>query len=230
MQKLLITLMVLCTALFIMLDAAPVLPSGFEAVGEQQYDEMAKTFLNIFNKIPTATGKKGSRDGSIQVDSKEVALSFLDFMSSFISAEREKTDPNDKAQQTFFNGFESFLSLGRKRLGGETISNDEIVQTLIDFVLSAIIEDSAHEVHVQSHSYTEPAQRFFNLTRIIFSDIEKNLSKDELTQTGFNAMKTLYSLFSKQFEEGGESQSSDDQMKQALIASVFKERIDSAEG
>ena len=204
--------------------------AGFEAAGEQHSNEVAKTFLNTFSKILTAGGNKGSRDGSIQVDSKEVGLSFLNFIGSVFSAEREKTDLNDKAQQTFFNGFDSLLSLARKQLGGETLSNDEIMQTLMNFfgaIFSGMTEDS--EIHVQSHSYIEPAQTFFNLTKILFSDIEKSIPNDELTQTGFNSMKTLYSLFSKQFEEGGEIQSSDDQMKQALIAGVLNERIDSAE-
>ena len=75
-----------------MLDAAPVFPStaSFEAAGWLPSNDMAKTILNMFSKSLTTAGDKGGTDSSIQVDSKEVALSFLDFMSSFISAEREK--------------------------------------------------------------------------------------------------------------------------------------------
>ena len=92
MQKFLITPVVLCTALFIVLDAAPVLPStaSFEAAGWQPSNDMAKTILNMFSKSLTTAGDKGGTDASIQVDGKEVALSFLNFVGSFISAEREK--------------------------------------------------------------------------------------------------------------------------------------------
>lgn len=78
-----------------MLDAAPVFPStaSFEAAGWLPSNDMAKTILNMFSKSLTTAGNNGGTDSSIQVDSKEVALSFLDFMSSFISAEREKKRP-----------------------------------------------------------------------------------------------------------------------------------------
>ena len=92
-----------------------------------------------------------------------------------------------------------------------------------------MFEDS--EVHVQSHSYNEKAQKFFNLMERIFPDIEKRIcDNDELTKTGFYAMKTLFSLFRPYFEEGGEIQSSDDQMKLfCSLLSERKERSQSAE-
>lgn len=122
MQKFLITPVVMCTALFIVLDAAPVLPSiaSFEAAGWQPSNDMAKTILNMFSKSLTTAGDEGGRYGSIQVDSKEVALSFLDFMGSLLSAEREKKDPNDKILQTFFDIFDTANSLLSDRYNGNT--------------------------------------------------------------------------------------------------------------
>ena len=224
----------MCTALFIVLDAAPVLPStaSFEPAGWQPSNDMAKTILNMFSKSLTTAGDEGDRYGSIQVDSKEVALSFLDFMGSLISAEREKTDPNDKTLQIFFDIFDTAYSLLSDRYNGNTRSDDEIIQTILNSFgayFSAMFEDS--EVHVQSHSYNEKAQKFFNLMERIFPDIEKRIcDNDELTKTGFYAMKTLFSLFRPYFEEGGEIQSSDDQMKLfCSLLSERKERSQSAE-
>ena len=181
---------------------------------------MAKTILNMFSKSLTTAGDTGGTDSSIQVDSKEVALSFLDFMSSFISAEREKKDPNDKTLQTLFDFFDTAISLVSDRLSGNTRSNDEIIQTILNSFgtyLFTLFEDS--KVHVQSHSYIEKAQKFFNLAGIC--------DNDELTNTSFNAMKTLFPLFCKYFEEGGEIQSSDDQMKS--ICSLLSERKERSE-
>jgi hypothetical protein len=229
-QKFLLAPVMLCTALFIMLDAAPVLSStaSFKAAREQLSNEMVKMFLNMFSKSLATAGDKGGSDGSIQVDSKEIVLSFVDFIESFISDEREKTDPNDKSRQTCFNVFDTVFSLVRKQLSGKNVTNDEIWQTLFNsFVacLSSIFEDS--EVHIQTHSYNEPAQKFFNLAESIFPDMKARFPTDELSQTSINGLKTLFSLFRKEFEEGGETQSSDDQMK--LILSKSKERSESAE-
>ena len=73
-----------------------------------------------------------------------------------------------------------------------------------------------------SHIATLKKLKFFNLAERIFPDIEKRIcDNDELTNTGFNAMKTVFPLhvFRKYFEEGGEIQSSDDQMKSFLQSS-----------
>ena len=89
-----------------------------------------------------------------------------------------------------------------------------------------LFEDS--KVHVHSHSYIEKARKFFNLAERIFPDIEKRIyDNDELTNTGFNAKKTMFPLFRQHIEEGGEIQSSDDQMKS--ICSLLSERKERSE-
>ena len=83
-----------------------------------------------------------------------------------------------------------------------------------------MIEDSG--VHSQSHSYSEPARTFFDVANSVLSDMVKTIDRsDELTNSGFSGMKTIFSLLGKQFEEGGNN----------IIASVRnrKERINSAE-
>ena len=107
MHKCLITLVVLCTALSIILDAAPTLPytAGFETTRERQSDGMAK---NICSKnLTTIARNKDSRDGSIPVldRSKELMLSFLNFFGAVTSDERAESDPSDKTQQTLLDGF-----------------------------------------------------------------------------------------------------------------------------
>lgn len=109
-MKSLILLVVLSTALFVALDAAPVLPSHFEAeleaVARQQSDnsEMFKTFLNIFTKILTSAGDKSNGgDSSIQGDN-ELGRTLLNVASGLLSTVGKKADPNDEFQQSLLNG------------------------------------------------------------------------------------------------------------------------------
>ena len=120
-MKSLITLVVPFIVLFVMLDAAPLLPSGFEAAEKQQLDEMEKIFLNVFNKILTAAGDRIGKDGSIQVDNSETRQTFLNAISNFLSALTKTihADPNNEVGQTFTKGANSILSAIRKQLDGE---------------------------------------------------------------------------------------------------------------
>ena len=59
-------------------------------------------------------------------------LSFLNFFDAVTSDERAESDPSDKTQQTLFDGFHRATSMIRRRICGEDISNDEILQTLMN--------------------------------------------------------------------------------------------------
>ena len=211
-MKYLISLVVLCTAIFVTLDAAPVLPSGyeaeFEAVGRQQSDEMAKTFLNVFTKILSAAGDRIGRDGSIQADD-ELGKTFLNVVSSLLSAMGKKADPNDKLQQTFFNGFNSILSSIGKRLdeGGEIQSDDEMTKTIMNLVgtLFSAMTKKIDSGEIQSADEIMPA--FLNLFSNALSLASKKVDpKDDVAKSVFNGFNTLLSAFGRQFNSGGGSQ------------------------
>ena len=124
------TLVVMYTVLFVMLDTVPVLPPGFEAVGKQQSNEMAKTLLNVFSKILTAANDRIGRDdelgqtfikgansvlsvirkhldgedGEQSASKHEIGQTIIDALSNFLSASIRNTDPNDEMIQTSLNG------------------------------------------------------------------------------------------------------------------------------
>ena len=190
-MKSFITFMVLCTVLFAMLDAAPVLPSGydaeFESVGRQQSDEMAKTILNVFSKILAAVGDRIGRDGSIQGDSdSEIKQMVLNITVNFLSAlsKSVKIDPgfNDEVGQTLIKGIDSLLSAVRKRDG------NEIAQTI-----------------------------FKTVNDLLSAASRKADPNDEMLQTVYSGFKTIFSFFGKELVNGGKFQSSNCKMNQAFI-------------
>ena len=208
-MKSLISLVMLCTALFVALDAAPVLPSGyeaeFEAVGSQQSDEMAKTFLNVFTKILTTAGDKVGRDGSIQADN-ELGKMVLNIASGLLSSASKKADPNDEFQQTFFNGFNSILSSIGKRLGegGEIQSDDEMSKTIMNLVGTLLSAMTKKIDNGETQSADEIMPAFLNLFRNVLSLASENADpKDDVAKTFFNGFNALLSAFGRQFSNGG---------------------------
>ena len=222
-MKSLTTLVVLCTALFVALDAIPVLPSGyeaeFEAVGRQQSDEMMKTFLNVFSKILTAASDRIGRDGSIQADNA-LGRTLLNLANSFLSAASKKADPNDELQQSLFNGFNSILSSIGKQLddGGKIQSNDEMAQTFMNLfgtILSAMTK-KIDNGEVQSADEIMPA--FLNLFSNVLSLASKKADpNDKLAQTFLNGFSTLLSAFGRKFNSGGSQIQSNNELPGAVL-------------
>ena len=216
-MKFLITLVVLCTALLFTLDAAPVIPSGYETFEIQQPDEMMKI-------SPHWTG----RDGSIQADNKPERV-LLNVASSILSAASKEADPNDELLQTVLNEFNSTLSLLGNKLngeGGEIQSGNEMMQTVMNLfgtLLSGITKKiDSSEVHVQSGSEKDAERRALNAARNFFSVVSKKADpSSEVVQTFLNGANTLLSLGEKQLDNGGEIQSSDNEVKQALMNLVI---------
>ena len=219
-MKTVITLVVLITALFVTLEAAPVLPSGFEAAEEQQSDEMAKTFLNILNKILGIAGNRIGRDGSIQADD-ELGQTFLNFVSNFLSSVSKIANPNDEVAQTLLNGVNSILPLLETRLdeGGEIQSDDdrELMQTVANLLTTLFtdatkrIESGELPVHDQSAGENELGRKVFNAGRdLISAIIRKSDPNDEMKQTALNGWKTIISSIVRQLdrEDEGDIQSS----------------------
>jgi hypothetical protein len=240
-----ITLVVLCTAFFVTVNAAPVLPSGYES-------EMLS-------------------DSSIQAGS-ELGQTFINFASSPLSAASKKADQlqNDELQQSLFNGILSSLGKWLGNEGGEIQSDDETMQALF-----GTPSTKSNEVHVQSSSNkvllnlisalravilyamkeSAPATGEAPLTFLdgfdsILSAVEKHLDEgqqsvddneiretffdavdnvlsalgrdagpsDEMTQSFVNGFKTVLSLVRNEFENGGEIiQSSDGEIKRAVM-------------
>ena len=180
--KYVITFGVLCTALFVALDAAPVQSThvavSFEVAGEQQSDEIAKSLLKFVSKILTfaASGDKMDGDGRIRV-TNELRGSLLNVARSLLSAVSKKADARN---QIILNGLGSFISTiekqvseGRRHLDVE----NELRKTLLNIVESALL-----------------------------AAIRKADPNNEITQTGLLGMKTLLSGFRNLFEKGGETQ------------------------
>ena len=184
-MKLLISFVVLCTAaLFVTLDAAPTLPSGFEDAEVQKSDEIAKTFLNVFSNILSAASKNINPDDNM-------ARSLLDGFSNFISAVGRKVNDGeiqsgDEMKQVFMNLLSSVLSgITKKIENGEVQSADK-----------------------------EIGRAFFNFMGTVISAAKRKADpNDELAQTFLNGFSTILSLIGKQFSEGGEIQSSDEMMQ-----------------
>ena len=242
----LITVVVLCTAFLVAINAAPVLPSGYE--------------------LETLRDRDAQAGGELEQASVNVVRSLL-------SAASKKADQNDDLQQSSFNGFNSVLPSFGKRLsneGGDIQSDDEMMQAL--FGTTSMKSD---EVHVQldnelllnlinavrailsslrkeSDTNGEPPQILEGFDSIL-SVVKKRLDKgqesvgdneirriildavdnmfsalgrnadpnDEVTQTFFNGFRTLLSLI-RYYEienSNGEGviQSSDDEMRQAVV-------------
>ena len=102
----LITLVVLCTAFFITINAAPVLPSGYKLETLRERDAQA---------------------GS------ELEQASVNAVSSLLSAASKIANQNNDLQQSSFNEFNSVLSSFGKRLSneeGEIQSDDEMMQAL----------------------------------------------------------------------------------------------------
>ena len=189
----------LCAALFVILDAAPVLPASsydteFESIGRQQSDEMTKIFLNVFSKpFLTAAGNGIDKVGSIQWDGYSKVWQTIQFetdllnsTSNFLSvlSKSIKSDPtyNDEVGQTFIKGIDSILSAVRKQHG------NEIVQTI-----------------------------FKTINDLLSTASRKADPNDEMLQTAFNGFKTMVSFLGKEFVNGGKIQSSNCKMNQAFI-------------
>ena len=226
----LVTVVLFTAALFVTLEAAPtVLPSRFKAAEEQQSNEVAKMFLNIFSKIRTTAGDRIGRDGSIQVDD-ELGRTFLNFVGNFLSSVSKIADPNDEVAQTILNGVNSILPLLETRLddGGETQSDDdrEMLPTVAN-LLTILFTDTTKKfengelpVHDQSASENELGRKVFNAGRdLISAIIRKSDPNDEMKQTALNGWKTIISSIVRQLdrEEEGDIQSSDAEMKQTFL-------------
>ena len=221
------TLVVLCTVLFVTLYAAPVLPSGLETFEKQQLEEMMH-IPKFFSKILAAGGNRaGTRGGSIQADNGlAIGQAFLNVASSLLSAVSKKADPSNELQQTFFNGFSSILPLIGQHLGdegGEIQSEDEMPQPIINLfgtLFSGMTEKTENgEVHAQSASNKEMEQKLLNDARNLIAALSRNAidPNSEVIQTFINGANTIFSLIEKLLESGGEVQSSDSEVKQALM-------------
>ena len=242
----LITLVVLCTVFFITINAAPVLPSGYEL---------------------ETLGNRDAQTGS------ELEQASVNVVSSLLSAASKIADQNDDLQQSPFNGFNSVLSSLGKQLSneeGEIQSDDENLMMQALFGTPLVKSD---EVHVQLdneqllinlisavraifsalRNESDPngeAPRILDGIDSILSAVEKRLNEgeqsvgdneirriildfmdtiisalrktvepyDEMASTFFNGFATLLSFIRYKIENGeGVLQSSDDEMKQAVM-------------
>ena len=219
MMKSLITLVVLYTTLFIVANAAPAFHSSFEvAVPEQQQlNEMAKSFLSVFNEI---SGDKGAGDGrpSIQADSEARQIILSDIVNIFSAVTKDlPADPNNEVEQAFVKGVYSIFSAIKRQLDdedtGDIQSEDELLQMIAKYI-STILPDKMKKVangeaHPQSASKDELGPAIFNAALDIFSALKRNTDpNDELKQTILNGFKTTISLLGKQIDQEGEIQSS----------------------
>jgi hypothetical protein len=210
MKSLILPLVVLSIALFAGLDAAPVLPSGFEAeldaVARQQSDdsEMAKTFLNIFTKI--LTSKINGGDGSIQADN-EIGRTLLNVASGLLSAAGKKADPNDKLQQSLLNGFSSVLSAIGSRLGegGEIQSdNDEMMKTVMNVLGTFLSAMTKTNDNGEIQSWDEFMPTALNLFSNVLSHARKNVDPEDDTAKSFlDGFNTVLSAFGRKLSNGG---------------------------
>ena len=229
-MKSLILLLVLSTALFVSLDAAPVLPSSLEAeletVAKQQSDnsEMFKTFLNIFTKILTSAGDKSNGgDGSIQADN-QLGRTLLNVASGLLSSLGKKADPNDELQQSLFKGFGSVLSALGNRLGegGEIQSDDDelkkAVMSLVGTFLSAMTK-TIDNGEIQSMDEVMPTM--LNLFSNFLSLARKNVaSNDDTAKSVLDGFSTLLSAFGRRISNGGggsQIQSDDSRLPGAFL-------------
>ena len=197
-MKSLITLVVLCNAFFVTLNAAPVPPSGYESE-RQQSDEM--------------------RDGSIQADSI-LRRTFVNVISSLLSAASKTVDPNDQLQQSLFNGFNRILSSIGKRLGdefkgGEIQSDAEMMQTLFGTILTKSTDNGG--AHVQSDSDNGAlGQILLNAARELFSGIRKKSNPTaEVPLTILDGVDSILSVIGKQLDEG--QSVSDNEVRQTIL-------------
>jgi hypothetical protein len=114
-MKPLIMLVVLCTAFFVRLNAAPVLPSGYESdtvlrdSSIQSDDEMV---LALFGTPSTKSSEVHVQSGS----SNEVLLNLVSALRAVFSAIRKESDPpKGEAPLTVLDGIDSVLSLVEKK-------------------------------------------------------------------------------------------------------------------
>ena len=188
-MKSLTTLVVLFTALFVTLDAAPVLPSDFEAELE-------------------AVGRQQSY-GSIQADNA-LERTLLNLASSFLSSASKKNNPNDKLQRSLFNGFNSILSSIGNWLGDdgkEIQSNDEIAQIFMNLFgsLPSAMTKKIDNGEIQSADEIVPA--FLNLMGNMLSLASKNTdTNDDVARSFLNGFSTILSAVGRKFNDGGGSQ------------------------
>lgn len=195
--------MVLCAAYYVTLNAAPVLPSGYEseAVERQHLGEM--------------------RDGSIQANSI-LGQTFINVVSSLLSAASKTADPNDESQQILFDGFNTILSSIGKRVGneGEIQSDGEMMKTLFGTLLRLTKSIDNGEVHVLSDSDKKALGRtLFNVAHVFFSAIRKESDpKAEVPQTILDGIGSFLSVIGKRLDEGQQSVSDNDIRRAVLDA------------
>ena len=146
-----ITLVVLCTALSIAVDAAPfntlwpgtTLPKSFpfqSDTAEVESDVGAKIFKTLFSTILSGLRKK-IENGEIQSDN-EFARTILDGFGNLFSAASKKVNPNDKAGQMFFNLADTLLNHAKSKIGNGQQAEAEISLPLISYAdNAAMIED-----------------------------------------------------------------------------------------
>ena len=220
----LVTLVVLCTVLFVTLDAAPILPSGLETFEKQQLEEMMN-IPKFFRKSLAAGGNRASRGASIQADNElAIGQAFLNVASSLLSAVSKKADPSDEVGQIYFNGLSSILPLIGQHLGdegGEIQSEDEMLQTVTNLfgtLLSGMMKTTENgKVLAQSASNKEMQRKVLNDACKFFAVLSRKADPNsEAIQTLINGANTIFSLIEKQLESGGEVQSSDSEVKQAF--------------
>ena len=206
MHKFLITLVVQFTALFITLDAAPVLSSavGFGAAGGQHFSGKAKIFLDIFSN---AAGNRAGRDSSIQAD---IEL-WRTFISNFLSTVSKKAALNDEEEKTLLDGVNSVLSF----IGSKLDEDDEIQEVM------KIITNGFGTLFLgmpKNFSDEELGRAIFNFANSFLSSMRETADpNNEIARTYFHGFKTIFRLFGKLLEEEGGIQSRDGEMKQAFV-------------
>lgn len=152
-MKSFITLVVLCTALLIVADAAPwntiwsrtqnTLPGSIPwqtDEAEVQSNGGAEIFKGVLSTILSGLRKK-IENGEIQSDN-EFARSILGSFSNLFSAARKKVNPNDKAEQMFFNLADTFLNHAKSKIGNGQQAEAEILSPSVPYTdNAAMIED-----------------------------------------------------------------------------------------
>lgn len=145
-MKSLITLVVLCTALFIAANAAPFIwnsrqfPIQSDAA-EVQSNEGAEIFKNVLSSLFSVLSKK-IENGEIQ-SNDEFARTFLDGFSNLFSAASKKVNPNDKLGQMFFNLADTFLNKARSKIGNGQQAEAEISTPLISYADNAAMMEAS---------------------------------------------------------------------------------------
>ena len=212
-MKSLILLVVLSTALFVALDAAPVLSSSLEAeleaVAKQQSDnsEMFKTFLNIFTKILASAGDRSNGgDGSIQADN-ELGKTLLNVASGLLSSLGKKADPNDELQQSLFKGFGSVLSALGNRLGegGEIQSDeDELKKAFMNLAGTFLSAMTKTIDNGEIQSWDELMPTMLNLFSNALSLARKNADpNDDMANSFLDGFSSVVSAIGRKISNGG---------------------------